>query len=159
MKISNKKRNQQRTRLDRKLKPWIPLREQTIPRKGWLKSIREALGLSSYQLANRLGLDHTRILRLEEGEIKKTTTLGSLEKAARAMGSRLIYAIVPVSEESLDALLERKAYEAARKVVKDVSFSMELEEQGVTVHDREQSVQELAKKMKENLDAEIWGQK
>ena len=40
----------------------------TPPTKGWVKAIREALGLTLAQLALKLGVSATRVTTIEQGE-------------------------------------------------------------------------------------------
>ena len=88
------------------------------PPRGWLRAIRDALGLTTKQLARRLGVSQPRVVALEKGEIEETVTLASLRRAAEALDCRLIYALVPDrplvdtlrerAEPSLDSCLPRK---------------------------------------------------
>ena len=55
------------------------------PPRGWVKAIREALGMTTAQLANRLGVVQSRVIAIEQSEAKGTITLNSLEKAAQAL--------------------------------------------------------------------------
>lgn len=65
------------------------------PPKGWIRAIRDALGLTVRQLARRMGKTHSVVVRLEGSEAANTITLASLRAAAEAMDCTLIYAIVP----------------------------------------------------------------
>src|SRR6056297_2717580 len=77
------------------------------PPRGWIRAIREALGMTTSQLAARLGVVQSRVPALEQAEAKKTVTLASLEKAANAMDCRLVYALVP--RKPLEELVEERA--------------------------------------------------
>ncbi|MCH8278661.1 MAG: helix-turn-helix domain-containing protein, partial [Proteobacteria bacterium] len=69
----------------------VPLR----PRGGWLSTIRQALGMTKTQLADRLGIARTGVNRLESNELKDSITIASLNKAAEALGCELQYVFVP----------------------------------------------------------------
>jgi len=45
-----------------------PLLSREVPETGWIKAIREALGMSSNDLAKKVGIDQSRISRLESAE-------------------------------------------------------------------------------------------
>ena len=116
------------------------------PPKGWARSIREALGMSLAQLAQRVGVSRETIATLERSEARGTITLASLEKLARGLGCRLTYALVPEGG-SLEGLRRERALEVARRDLEQVSHSMRLEAQGLApARERrqlERQVQEL----------------
>ena len=51
--------------------------------------------LSTTQLAHRLGVQQSTVVRLEQSEKRGAVTLNSLRKAAEALGCELVYAFVP----------------------------------------------------------------
>lgn len=148
---------QQRKVIDKKLLPWTGLRFIAAPPSGWLKAVRGALGLSAARLAQRMNINQASLTRLEGREVQGTATLESLDKAARAMNCRLIYAIVPDNEyASLEDILRERALKAARHIVEPVSHTMKLERQGVELQDMENHVQALAETLRTTLDPRLW---
>lgn len=121
-----------RKNLERRL---APLREMDLarPPNGWLRALRDALGMTSYQLARRLGVNQSSVARLERGEVHDTASLATLRHAAQAMGCRLVYALVP--DRPLDDMLRERAEEVAGRVIERVDQSMRLENQGVAEDD------------------------
>ena len=103
-----------RSALDNKLKSAPSLRQFHRPHKGWIRAAREALGMSSAQLAQRLGVSRPRITALEKSEIEDTITLATLRRAASALECTLVYAFVP--ETSFQKTLEDRARTVARKL-------------------------------------------
>ena len=83
--------------LDRALEPYRAAREVPRPSKGWIRTIRQALGISSGELARRLGTSRQLPLQLEKGEAEDRVTLKSLRAAANALDCDLVYALVPRS--------------------------------------------------------------
>src|SRR5580658_2841832 len=66
------------------------------PRDGWIRAIREALGLSLEDLAQRLGLaSRTTAHQLERAEVSETITLRRLRAAADALGCDLAVVLIP----------------------------------------------------------------
>ncbi|MGZ3688576.1 MAG: mobile mystery protein A, partial [Bdellovibrionota bacterium] len=124
------------------------------PRHGWLKAVRESLGMTSRQLAEALGSDNAAVLRMEKREILGKVTLETLSRAAQAMNCKLVYAIVP--EESLERVVDDRAREAAGELLKPVSHSMKLEDQSVTWKASEAHLEELAQELKTRLDSALW---
>ncbi|MBK8840867.1 MAG: helix-turn-helix domain-containing protein [Hyphomonadaceae bacterium] len=81
------------------------LREAERPARGWIKAIREALGMTTAQLAARMGVAQPRITELEKREAGRVVTLQSLERAAEALDCRLVYILVP--NDSLEGPAKR----------------------------------------------------
>lgn len=101
----------------------------TRPPHGWLRAIRQALGMTTAQLANRLQVSQPRIVDLEKAEADGTVTLKTLERAAEALGCRLVYVLVP--ERPLGETLRRRALDAADRQIAAVEQTMRLEDQAV----------------------------
>jgi predicted DNA-binding mobile mystery protein A len=118
-----------RKQLDRSLSAFADARRETRPSQGWLRAVREALGLSLEEVAHKLGkVDRRRVLEFEEGEANDRITLRSLKRVADAMGCELVYAIVPKSG-TLTELAEARARDQATEDVLDVENTMALENQ------------------------------
>src|SRR5690606_6056045 len=99
------------------------------PPRGWVKAIREALGMTAAQLGQRMGVSKQRVLALEKAEPIGSVTLESLERAARALDCRLVYALVP--RKPLDELVAERATLLAKKRLKATRHTMALEDQSV----------------------------
>ena len=104
------------------------------PPRGWLRAIRDALGLTTKQLARRLGVSQPRIVALEKGEIEETVTLASLRRAAEALDCRLIYALVP-DRPLVDTLRERVEKVADAHMAR-LNHTMRLENQALASDDQ-----------------------
>ena len=62
------------------------------PPRGWIKAIRESLGMTTRQFAGRIGVVQSRAVDIEKAEVTGSITLDSLERAARALDCELVYA-------------------------------------------------------------------
>ena len=118
-----------RKHLDKRLDRFRPVTELTRPPRGWLRAIREALGMTATQFAARLQVSQPRISALEKGEVDGSLTLASLQRAAEALECTLVYALVP--RLPLETLLMDRAREAATKKIMRVDQTMRLENQRV----------------------------
>lgn len=116
--------------LDRTLEPFQAARKVSRPSKGWIRAIRQALGVSSGELARRLGTSRQLPLQLEKGEAEDRITLKSLRAIANALDCDLVYALVPRAA-SLGELIENRARAEAKQRVLGVEHSMALENQAV----------------------------
>jgi predicted DNA-binding mobile mystery protein A len=131
MKTNRKNLNNQRQLLDHKLIPYLSLRE-ALPKDGWLKAIRTALGLTAAQLVKKIGTQASGVLHFEKREVSKTATLASLDRAAQAMDCRLGWAIVPSGTGSLSVIVENAPEPLAARLVKTVDQTVRLEAQGLS---------------------------
>jgi predicted DNA-binding mobile mystery protein A len=95
-----------RRRLDRRLEGL----DQAIgfqPPQGWIRTMRDALGMRTYDLAIRMGLSQSRASRLQRAEVDGFIKLDTLARAAAAMNCRLCYVFVP--EEPLVSMVQSQA--------------------------------------------------
>jgi DNA-binding Xre family transcriptional regulator len=79
-------------------------------RLGWLREVRQALGIPVAELTRKLGINPSVFFRLEMRERQQTVTLWALDRIAKAMDCELVYSIVP-KEGTLEELAERQAWE------------------------------------------------
>src|ERR1700744_739364 len=103
--------------LDRALEPYRKAQTVQRPAKGWIRSIRQALGFSSGELARRLGTSRQLPLQLEKGEAEDRITLKSLRAAANALDCDLVYALVPRAGSMQELIESRARTEAKDRVV------------------------------------------
>ncbi|HAX91296.1 MAG TPA: hypothetical protein DCY07_03690 [Rhodospirillaceae bacterium] len=78
------------------------------PDEGWLKKVRLMLGMTEAQLAARLKTKQPNISTLEKSERDGTLTLKKMDKAAKAIGCKFVYAIVP-DDTSASAMIDKRA--------------------------------------------------
>jgi predicted DNA-binding mobile mystery protein A len=118
-----------RKNLDRRL---APLRGEpfAVPPTGWIKAVREALGLTTRQLAARMGVARSRVTTIEKAEVTGATTIKTLREAAEAMNCTFVYAIVPTT--SLDEILRDQATAKAERELARHHHTMRLENQAMT---------------------------
>ena len=121
-------RNLRLKQLDRSLGPYWLARKVSRPSKGWIRAIRQALGVSSGELARRLETSRQLPLQLEKSEAEDSITLRSLRAVANALDCDLVYALVPRAD-SIEELIEDRARAEAKKHVLAVEHSMALEDQ------------------------------
>jgi predicted DNA-binding mobile mystery protein A len=98
------------------------------PADGWVASVRQALGLTLGSIGKRLRTSRQAIQQLQKAEANDRITLGTLRRAAEAMGCELIYALVP-KDGSFSGLAERSTRDRATRNVKSVMHTMMREDQ------------------------------
>jgi predicted DNA-binding mobile mystery protein A len=86
---------QQRAEIKSSSRAFPRMKDESVPRNGWVREIRTALGLSQSQLAARAGVSRATVQQMEQAEAQRRITLASLDKLANAMGCRVALAILP----------------------------------------------------------------
>lgn len=134
-----------RKHLDRQLAALQSGGPLTRPPRGWIRAIRDALGMTSAQLATRMGVSQPRVTDIERRESQDALTLSTLRKAAEALDCTLVYALVP--NRSLDETVRERARKVADARLWRVHHTMRLEDQAMGSNDlaseRERLVDEL----------------
>ena len=74
----------------------------------WIRSMRKKQGLKGFQLADRMQVSAARISVLEKDEGRGAVTLKMMERAAKAMGCKFEYRIVPESEKYVTNALKNE---------------------------------------------------
>lgn len=126
---------QARRILDKNVQSFSDVAKIKMPSTGWIRAIREALGMTREQLGARMfsgrdgkqGISISAVQSLEKQESAKGVTIASLERAAEAMNCSLVYALVP--RESLDDMVKSRAYAVAKKMSSGTAQTMKLEAQ------------------------------
>lgn len=148
-----KKRDLVIKQLDRQFEGWN-VKQVSRPRPGWIRTIRKALGLTGEQLAKRLGVVRTRIVRMEVDEQRGAITLKTLEDVANALNCKLVYALVP--NESLQKTLYNQAEKKANNSLNRISHSMQLENQGISAESQEELKKELIDSLLQGAYKHLW---
>ena len=81
--------------LDATLTQYARLRNLQPPKKGWIRAIKDALGMSGRQLGKRMDVSKMWVGDMERLEATGATTLKTLRRSAEAMDCVLVYALVP----------------------------------------------------------------
>jgi predicted DNA-binding mobile mystery protein A len=144
---------QSRAHLDERLKEFRPVSRFTRPVKGWIRAIREALGMTAEQLANRLGVKQPTLHKLEQSEVKGSIELATLRRVAAALDCTLVYAFVP--KQSLEETVRARARSFTRRRLAPVEHSMLLEDQevGGKAGEEEERVDEV---IRETRPSKLW---
>ncbi|MFW6731109.1 MAG: mobile mystery protein A [Synechococcus sp.] len=99
------------------------------PPAGWLRAIRETLGMTSAVLAGRLGVTASGARKLEQAEATDAITLGTLRRVAEALDCELQYALVP--RRPLREMRREQALRLAQQWQQRAGRTMALEAQPI----------------------------
>src|ERR1035438_1330735 len=125
--VSNQVSVRSRELLDGHFDEWQHLRRLARPSRGWVRAVREALGMSAAALSARLGTTAGAVTRLEQSEASDRIQLETLRRAADALGCDLVYLLVP--RRPLATVMHDRARELARRQIAAVEQTMRLEGQ------------------------------
>ena len=139
--------------LDRALAPWRAL-SPSRPSGGWLRAVRQALGMTTRQLAKTVGVTQGAVVDAERTEAKGDITLATLRRYAAALGCELTYALVP--KRPLQEIVEERADSIARDQVSRVRHSMALEDQVTNKETSEREIEDLRRRLLEGKRSRLW---
>jgi len=124
------------------------------PPGGWLKAVRTALGVSTRQLASRLGVTHSAVVQAEAAEVSGTISVNQLRQLADALGCDLRYVLLPriPLAEQVDARAEGKA----RERIASLAHSMALEAQRPESDFLERQVAEVKDELLRGRRSRLW---
>jgi predicted DNA-binding mobile mystery protein A len=144
--------SQARARLDERLASVRHQGDLQPPPRGWVRAIRDALGMSGAQLAQRISVSAQTVDALEKSETAGTLQLKNLRRLAEAMDCRLVYALVP--NKPLTEMVDERAREIALQDFSRVAHTMRLEAQETGDEDIEDRI---AAYIKDNVSArDLW---
>ncbi len=153
--MKNRNTELQIEQLDSKMKILRPLKEISIPSKGWINAIRNTLNMSLVQLAKRLKKTPVSVREIEIREIDKSVTLKKMIEVAEAFDFHFVYGFVP-KESSLMTMIDKRVQQVAREVVMRTSQTMALEDQENSEERLQQAIHDLAKKLKQEMPKYLW---
>jgi predicted DNA-binding mobile mystery protein A len=143
---------QARSRLDERFRDFGPPHRYAQPVRGWIRAIREALGMTTAQLADRLKVKQPSVISIEQSEAKGTIALATLRRVAEALDCTLVYALVP--NKPLDQTIRERARQWLRRRRAPVEHSMMLEDQNVASKDSEALLDEV---LRDTNPSRFWG--
>lgn len=139
--------------LDKSLEPWRALAGPR-PDRGWLRALRQALGMTTRQLAAAVGVSQAAVMDAERVEARGDISLSTLRRYAEALDCELVYALVP--RRPLRDMIDQRADRVAREHVARVRHSMALEDQGTGDDHREREVAALRQQLLDGPPSRLW---
>ncbi len=137
------------------VRPFRVLLDVQPPRGGWIRTIREALGMTSAQLAKRMRIKASQSVEdMQLYEVRGTIKLQTLNKIAQALDCRLVYALVPL--KPLDQIRQDRANAVAERQLRQAAHSMNLEAQGVTSPDEARQLELLVRELLAGSPKRLW---
>jgi len=152
--MKSKQKNLARKQLDETLARLGPLKTLSLPARGWIRAIREALGMRGEQLARRLQTNNQRVSRIEQDEPLGKLTLSTLHKVAAALDCTLVYGLVP--KQTLEQTIQLRATVLANRRVRRSNQMMRLENQELGPEEKSQVLQDLVRDIVDEMPKALW---
>ncbi len=143
-----------RHQLDETLKDYKKFSELALPRKGWIRAIRNALGMTGEQLGKRLKVNQQRIARIEQDEKLGKVTISTMRKTAEALDCDFLYAFVP--KTSLENTVRKQAGKVAAKQMSRSNQLMRLEKQELSDREKEKALNALTEEIINAMPKHLW---
>ncbi|MDD6970130.1 MAG: mobile mystery protein A [Treponema sp.] len=135
--------------LDKKTSDLKSAKNIVLQSSGWIKTVREAIGMTVSQLAARLGVTQPRITKMESNE--DNLKLSTMKKAAEAMNCEFVYYFKP--RTTFQNLVDEQAQKKAVEVLKTVNENMALENQEIA---EDEAVKDFASDLINTKIKQIW---
>ncbi|WP_424969577.1 helix-turn-helix domain-containing protein [Dinoroseobacter sp. S76] len=119
------------------------------PEKGWIASVRYALGMSAEQVAKRKGVSRNAVYQAERSELDGGVSINQMQRLAAAMGGRFVYAIVP--DERIEDLLYRQALKKAKHFIQEEPDSAKWSND-----DRQDWIEDKAAELLHDFPTDFW---
>ena len=141
--------------LNEKLAQLTGLQHVIMPPIGWIKAIRNGIGMSMEQLGQKLSITKQGVMDIEKREKEGAITIKSMQEIAKAMDMQFIYGFVP-NAGSLEQMIETRALEIASKIVERTSTTMKLEDQANSKERVEKAIKERASEIINKTPKILW---
>lgn len=126
----------------------------SVPKEGWIRTVRKALGMSGAQLARRLGVTRALVSNTERAELSGSVTIKAMQQMARAMDCQFVYAIVPAG--AIQDMISQRAREKALAIVERASKHMALEAQTLSKEQIDFEIRRLQQELANGLPSDLW---
>ncbi len=144
-----------RDRLDSRFNQMRTLLGEPRPHKGWVRAIRDALGMSANELAERVGVSQQRIAAIERDEVQDAVTLKTLREVADGLECDLVYVLLP--RTSLEPMVRQQAQRKATALLAPVTHHSRLEAQSLSASEDQAQIDELANRLADRRG--LWSNK
>lgn len=144
-----------RQRIDERLVALRPEDRFAPPPKGWIRAIRDALGMTGVQLAARMKVRPQTVEALEKSEASGSIQISSLRRAAEALDCTLVYVLVP--KKSLEEAVNERARKIAIRDLRRVAHTMKLESQETGDTSTEKRIESYIRTVLNDRD--LWNEK
>ncbi len=124
-------RQQARADLDSQFAKIGEIERFSRPPTGWIRAIRQAIGMSQAELGNRLDITQGAVGQLEGREADGSATLSTMARVADQLDCDFVYAVVPRGDRTLEQVVGDKARSVAYADVMPLIEAQKLDDPAV----------------------------
>lgn len=143
-----------REQLQTALDNFKSLADEPIPSKGWIRAIRDALGMSGRQLSQCIHVTKQRVSEIEKQELEGSATLKTMRKVAEGLDCVFVYGFVP--RTTLENTIRKQAQKVAEKRHARVSQTMKLEDQGLSHEENRNVLNNMIEDLVQDQPSNLW---
>ena len=125
------------------------------PKDGWIRTIRQTLGMSGAQFAQKLGYTRNKISILERKEASGDITINQLKELAKGLDAEVVYCVVPKKDP--EQFIDDQARKKATEIIQETHQNMYLESQHISNEALEEQIGFLANEIKRVGGKSLWG--
>ena len=140
--------------LDTTLSKFKVLKDIFVPPKGWIRAIRDALGMNARQLADRLGEHRSWPEQIEKKELTGGVTIKTMRKVAECLDCVFVYGFVP--KTSLEEIVKAQAKKISVKRLARASQTMSLESQALSSEENKKVLSDMVDELVDSLPSNLW---
>lgn len=140
--------------LDKTLARFKDVKDVPPPAKGWIRAIREALGMTGKQLAERLSVRQPRIPILEKDEVSGSVSIKTMRQTAEALDCMFVYALIP--RTTLESTIREQARHVAAERMQRTNHTMGLEDQQLLEDEQRKMLQSMVDELVRTTPKEMW---
>jgi len=141
--------------LNEKILQLAGMQHVIVPPIGWIKAIRNGIGMSMEQLGKKLSITKQGVMDIEKREMEGAITIKAMQEIAKAMDTKFVYGFVP-NAGSLEQMIETRALEIAKTIVQRTSTTMKLEDQVNSKERIENAIKERATEIINKTPKILW---
>ena len=141
--------------LNEKILQLAGMQHVIVPPIGWIKTIRNGIGMSMEQLGKKLSITKQGVMDIEKREMEGAITIKAMQEIAKAMDTKFVYGFVP-NAGSLEQMIETRALEIAKTIVQRTSTTMKLEDQVNSKERIENAIKERATEIINKTPKILW---
>jgi predicted DNA-binding mobile mystery protein A len=141
-------------RLDDKLELLKPIKNVHRPIKGWIRAIRTTLGMTTAQMAIKIGVSQPRIVHIEQSEPLGEIKISTMHKVADGLEMDFFYGFIP--KKSLEYVVKERATQIAKERMKKVGHTMALESQGISAKKKEEMLKKIVADLLHDIPKKFW---
>ena len=121
---------------------------------GWIKIMRQGLGMSGVQLARRMNVTRALVSNTEKAETEGGVTIKKMQEFAEAMDCEFVYCFTP--KVNIETIIKGRATEKANAVLDRTNRHMALEDQSLNKEQKKDELDRMTDDFLKDKLSDLW---